>query len=146
MKKYFKIILIAVVIGSLIAFFFYKDINNEVKAITNKDETIYLFQAGIFKNYENARSFADNFFASIVYQDGEYYRVIIGISYTMDVKVKLEEYFHNKNIEYYLKTCHINKEFIEKIKNYEKILLKSQKDEVINNIINSTLKLFVTYN
>lgn len=146
MKKYFKVIVIAVIIGSVIAFLFYKDIKEEVKAITNKDEQIYLFQAGIFKNYDNAAYLAKSFNASIIYQENDYYRVIIGISYNIEAMQKLEAYFNDKKVEYYIKKCHINSDFIKYIKTYEEILLKSEHDQVIDNVLNTILKQFLTYN
>jgi hypothetical protein len=40
----------------------------------------------------------------------------------------------------------VNKDFIDKISNYETIILKSEKNEVIDNVNNSILNIFSSYN
>ena len=66
MKKYLKILGVAVIIGGVIAYFFYYDINKEVRAISKKEEIVTLFQTGVFKDYNNATSFAATFPSSYV--------------------------------------------------------------------------------
>ena len=145
MKTYLKIIIGAILIGSLFAYLFYKDISSEVSAITNKEYEITLFQAGVFKYYDNAQLFQENFDTSIIYEDDDYFRVIIGIAYHEENKIKLENYFTNKNIDYYEKKIKMNEEFINNLTNYELVLIKSNEDKVINNINNSMLQLFLSY-
>ena len=103
MKKYLKILGVAVIIGGVIAYFFYYDINKEVRAISKKEEIVTLFQTGVFKDYNNATSFAATFPSSYVYKDSEYYRVIIAVCYHKETKLKLETIFNSEEIEYYEK-------------------------------------------
>lgn len=145
MKKYLKILLVSSFIGGALAYLFYKDINKEVRALSKKEEVITLFQVGVFKDYNNALEFSNTFASSIIYSDNEYYRVIIAISYHEDVKTKLEIYYTNKEINYYLKEVRVSKDLINKINNFESIILKTHKDEVIDNVNNSILKLFLSY-
>lgn len=146
MKTYLKIILGAVVIGGVFAYFFYKDINASVRAITNKENNLSIFQVGVFKSEENAINYQSNLPNSIIYQDDSgYYRVIVGVAYHEENKVKLEGYFSNKGIEYYIKEIKVSDEFIEKLSNYETVIIKSDKEEVIDNINVAMLKLFLTY-
>ena len=119
MKKYLKILGVAVIIGGVIAYFFYYDINKEVRAISKKEEIVTLFQTGVFKDYN---------------KDSEYYRVIIAVCYHKETKLKLETIFNSEEIEYYEKEMRVNKDFIDKISNYETIILKSEKNEVIDNV------------
>ena len=146
MKKYLKILGVAVIIGGVIAYFFYYDINKEVRAINKKEEIVTLFQTGVFKDYNNATSFAATFPSSYVYKDSEYYRVIIAVCYHKETKLKLENIFNSEEIEYYEKEMRVNKDFIDKISNYETIILKSEKNEVIDNVNNSILNIFSSYN
>lgn len=145
MKKYLKILLVAGICGALIAFFFYKDINKEVRAITKKEEVITLFQVGVFKNYQNAQKVADTYPVSYIYKNEDYYRVIISLSSLKDNIIKLENIYQNKEINYYKKEIKVTKSFIEKIASYESILQKSYNEEVINNLESSMLSLFDTY-
>lgn len=145
MKKYLKILGVAIIFGGLLAYLFYYDINKEVRAISKKEEVVTLFQVGVFKDYNNATFFSKTFPSSLIYKDNNYYRVIIAISYHEETKLKLESIYQNNEIEYYEKEIRINKDFIEKISNYESIILKSNKDEVINNVNNSILNIFSSY-
>lgn len=145
MKRYMKFIVFAVFVGCLIAFLFYQNINQEVRAIAKKEEIINLFQVGVFKNEGNAHKFAKTFESSLVYQDNEYYRVIIAISYHKEVSAKLEALYKGKELNYYIKEYRVNKDFIKKIDSFEKILLKSNNEDVIYNVNNSILSLFDSY-
>jgi len=145
MKKYVKFLFIAVFVGIILAFLFYKDITKEVRALTKKEEIISLFQVGVFKNENNATNFANTFSSSIVFKDGDYYRVIIAAVYHEEAKKKLEAFFSLEEINYYLKEVRVNKSLIKDIENFEKIILKSDNKEVINNVNNSILSLFSTY-
>lgn len=142
MKRFLSIIIFALLVGTILAFFFYKDINEEVKAIAKKEELVTLFQVGVFKDKDNASKFANAFTSSYIYEDNTYYRVIIGISYHKEVRLKLEDIFLNEGIEYYLKEVRVNKDLIVKLNNYETILLKTNKKEVVYNILNSMLELY----
>lgn len=144
-KKYLKILVFAICLGGIIAYFFYKDINKEVKAITKKEEIVNLFQVGVFKSYNNALEFSKVFNSSYIYENDGYYRVIIAASYSKEALVKLESLYKNKDINYYLKEIRVNKKFIEKLKNYEKVIIKSNKEEIIDNVNNSVLNLFDSY-
>ena len=56
MKKYFKLIIGAILLGALFAYLFYKDINKEVIALEKEKDNIYLFQVGVFKNLDNEKN------------------------------------------------------------------------------------------
>ena len=139
MKPYIKVLIAAVIIGVLIAVFFYKDIKNEVIAITNNASEISLFQVGVFKVYDNALNFSEFFENSLIYEDNGLYRVIIGASYHVEAKIKLEQYFTNQNITYYIKDLKVNQDIIDKISNFELILIKTESSEVINSLNKSIL-------
>ena len=112
MKPYIKVLIAAVIIGVFTAFFFYNDIKNEVIAITNNDSEISLFQVGVFKVYDNAINFSESFENSLIYEDNGLYRVIIGASYHNEAKIKLEQYFTNQNITYYIKEIKVNERLL----------------------------------
>lgn len=139
MKPYIKVLIAAVIIGVLIAIFFYKDIKNEVIAITNNDSEISLFQVGVFKVYDNALNFSESFDNSLIYEDNGLYRVIIGASYHNEAKIKLEQYFTKQNITYYIKEIKVSDAFIKEITNYELVLIKCESDEVIKSLNKSIM-------
>lgn len=139
MKPYIKVLIAAVIIGVLIAVFFYKDIKNKVIAITNNDSEISLFQVGVFKVYDNALNFSESFENSLIYEDNGLYRVIIGAAYHNEAKIKLEQYFTEQNITYYIKEIKMSDSFIEEITNFELILIKTESFEVINSLNKSIM-------
>ena len=145
MKSYIKIVLGAIIIGGFCAYFFYKDIKKDVVALTIHENLLNLFQAGVFKNLDNAKNYQNNFDYSIIYENNNYYRVIIGISYHEENKIKLENYFNNKNIKYYIKEIKVNDDFLEKIANYETVMIKTNSDEVIKNLNKNMLDLLNGY-
>ena len=145
MKSYIKIVLGAIVIGGVCAYFFYKDIKKDVVALTTHENSINLFQVGVFKSVDNAKNYQNNFDYSIIYENSDYYRVIIGVSYHEENKIKLENYFNNKNIKYYIKEIKVNEGFIEKIANYETVMIKTSNDEVIKTINKNMLDLLNGY-
>ena len=145
MKTYLKVAIGAVIIGGVFAYFFYKDISKEVIALTNKNYEVNLFQVGVFKNQDNALNYQDNFESSIIYENGDYYRVLVGIAYHEENKVKLESFLTNKGVDYYIKKVKMNEEFIKSLENYETVILKTDKEEVINNINKAMLELFLEY-
>lgn len=143
MKKYIKILLFSSLIGFILAYFFYKDIKKEVQAISSGEEMVTLFQVGVFKDYDNALKLSKTYPSGAIYSDNDYYRVIISLCYNLDVKKKLENYFTSKEITYYLKEIRVSKKLIDDITTYETIVLKSDKPEIIDNINNSVLNLFL---
>ncbi len=132
-------------IGGIFAFLFYKDIKKEVVALTTKENTISLFQVGVFEQIENAKNYQELYAPAIIYNTDNYYRVIVGISYHEENKVKLESYFTNKGIKYIIKEIKVSDDFIKKMENYEVILIKTNKNEVIDNINESMLNMFLGY-
>lgn len=145
MKKYLKILLVATSIGVILAYLFYKDIKDEVKAITNKEEVLTLFQVGVFKNYNNALEYSTNYSNTYIYYDNEYYRVIINALHNKDVIKKEEDIYKKKNITYYLKEIRVKKELIERLDKYEEVIRKTNKEEVIDKINKSILDIFKEY-
>lgn len=145
MKKYAKVIVVAIVIGGILAFLFYRDINEEVKAITKKDDIVYLFQVGVFKNQDNALNMAKTFDAAYIYNNDGYFRVIIAVAYQEETLMKLEAFFNSQEIDFFIKEQKMNKKFIEELTAYEKVLIKSEKETVINSINKNILNIFSSY-
>ena len=54
---------------------------------------------------------------------------------------KLESIFNEDGISYYIKEVRVTKTVVDSFKEFEPIILKSNKKEVIYSVINSMLKL-----
>ena len=80
--------------------------------------------------------------SSIIIKDKEYYRVIIAIAKNESSIIKLKDYFDEQKIEYFLKKETLNdKNFLNKLKEYEE-LLNSSKKETYSTIIKNILKTY----
>ncbi|MDE6284544.1 MAG: hypothetical protein K2M17_02265, partial [Bacilli bacterium] len=130
MKTYLKVVIGAVIIGGIMAFFFYQDIQKEVIAITKTEDIVYVFQAGVFKSLENAQNKQQEYAASGILKDNDLYRVIIAV--TRDNKEKLEHYFQEQGIDFYIKEISRERVFLEKLQNFDHVIEKSTKESVIN--------------
>ena len=145
MKKYTKILIGASILGVILAFFFYRDINKEVKAFTSKEDIIYIFQAGVYKNLDNAKNFTKTIPPSIIVEDDGYFRVYIGVVYSTDAKEKLKTFFDNLHINYYIKEKKVSNSLTQELSNYESALIKQTKNEVIENINKGMLNKLLEY-
>ena len=67
------------------------------------------------------------------------------MSYHEENKIKLESLFIEKGITYYLKTIKVNEKLIEELENYEVVIIKSNKEEVIESINKNMLNLLKGY-
>ena len=144
MKKY-KILLGAILIGCLIAFIFYKDIKKDVIAITNNQDTIYLFQVGVYENINNAYNKLNEYCTNNMFYQDNYYRVISAICYSQDTCNILKNFFNNMKINYYLKKYIVSDDLIKELIINEQIINKTTNKDVINNIINKNNTLFIEY-
>lgn len=142
MKKILITILISISIGSIFAVVIYKKTNNKIEVAINNDNSITLFQVGVFKSEENAENFMKNYQSSLIIKDNEYYRVIIAILATQEAINLEKKYFDSLNIDYYLKKVVIgDNKFITKLKEYEKLIISSNSD-TYNTVNNEILKLY----
>ena len=141
MKKYFKYFLGAILVGSILAFFFYKDIQKEVIALDTNEDYVNVFQVGVFKNEENAKSMAQSYSLGTIYKDQDYFRVFIGV--TINNSSKLEEYFTELGYNFYLKKVRISDEIFQKIKTYDEVLGKSNKAKTISILLKEMNALFL---
>ena len=82
------------------------------------------FQVGVFSNYDNASRVAlrNN---GVVINDGDVYRVYVALLTDDEVIKKLESYYKEIGLNYYLKDITVNNKFTDSINSYEKMLLKS---------------------
>ena len=142
MKKVFITILLSIAVGGIFAFIIFKNINNEVDLVLKEENIITFFQVGVFKNEDNANSFMEKYSSSIIIKDNEYYRVIIAILQNNEAIKKEQDYFDSLGITYYLKKESISDEkFLNKLKEYEKLLLASSV-KTYTTINSNILKLY----
>ncbi len=135
MKKTIIVIFCAIVVGSICAFIIFNKValKNEIK----KNESIAkAFQIGAFTNYDNAKTIAERN-NGIVIEDTGIYRVYVSILSDEEAIAKLEEYYNEIGLNYYLKDLIVGKEYINSIVDEQNLLKNSSHDTyvVLNNSI-----------
>ena len=142
MKKILITIIGALSIGGIFAIVIFKNIDKDVELAIKTEDVVTFFQVGVFKQEENALNFMKKYNSAIIIKDQDYFRVIIAILINNEAIEKEKAFFDSLGIEYYLKKENINNEkFINKLKEYEQLLISSS-DETYNTINKKILKLY----
>ncbi len=97
----------------------------------NEPVSLYVLQIGVFESYENALQKQKEFPTSIIYNDSNFYRVLIGASTSLESLDKVKKILDEKNIYYYEKE--ITDVFLEKeiVSSYNLLLEQANEKESI---------------
>lgn len=97
---------------------------------------LFVLQTGVFKNLENAIESQKNISNSIIYQDQNQYRILVGASLSEENLQKIEQVLLEDNIHYYKKKLSVQVDselfykynlMLEKTKDKETIVLLNKK-------------------
>lgn len=144
MKKYFLTISISLIIGFFLSFFLlnqYKDYTGI--AVYNEGEEYIFLKLGTYNSKEEMESNAINLENYVYRKDDDKYSMYVGITKNKDNAVKMKNYYESKKLNVEEKTFYIsNKKFNESIENLDNILINSNDEVVINEIINQGLNKY----
>lgn len=144
MKKYFLTISISLIIGFFLSFFLlnqYKDYTGI--AVYNEGEEYIFLKLGTYNSKEEMESNAINLENYVYRKDDDKYSMYVGITKNKDNAVKMKNYYESKNLNVEEKNFYIsNKKFNESIENLDNILINSNDEVVINEIINQGLNKY----
>mgnify|MGYP004634031775 FL=1 len=135
MKKKILIILIAIVVGAVLAL---PTLSMSSKD-SSKKENMFVLQLGIFKNYDNAFEKKQSVKGSIIYQNKDVYYVLAGVSKEETGLYKIEEYLKKENISYYKKQMTISYD-ADNLEKYNLLLQKTSDVETIKTLNEKVLK------
>ena len=142
MKENVKLFLIALVLGMVIAFFLSFKFKDQVAFAINPSVTY--FYVGSYNSLEAATNLSQHYSHSVVYQDGDIYKVVIGVYRDNNVIDLMSSYFANKGVSFERKSIGVDNSFLSEIKNYE-LLIKSSEASYYESINASILNLFREY-
>lgn len=144
MKKYLTTIIISLIIGFFLSYFLLKQYNDYNRiAVYNEGYEYYFLEYGTYKNKQELETSAINLENYIYRKDKDIYYMYIGITKNKDNASKMQQYYKNKNYEVTTKTFFIsNEKFSEIIDNLDNILVNSNDEVVINEIINQGLNKY----
>ncbi len=126
MKKKLLIVLCALLVGGVSAFYLF----NKVVVKKDNDDGYVMakaFQIGAFTKYDNAVRVAD-LHNGVVISDEAVYRVYVAVLNDPDAVLKLQKYYEEIGLNYYLKDVLVSSKFVKDIKISEEMLNKSSSD------------------
>lgn len=141
MKKYFIVVILALITGSLMAFFTFNSKN--VNAYSKKEA--YLFQVGVYKNENNALFCAQNFDSFIIIKENKFYHVYTHIFVDYNLVNKVKEYYEQNEINFYVKRLEIDDNLYEQLYEYQELLINTSDLEVINKFSQNLLNIYKNY-
>lgn len=142
MKKYFILIMISIIIGFLLSFFVinqYQD--NRGIALYKEGEELFFFKYGEFKSKEEMENSTISLENYIYKKDNGVYKVYIALTKNKDNIGKIKKYYDKYDLEvenFYI----VDSNLIKKIENLDNILVSSNDDMVIGEIISQGLKCY----
>lgn len=126
MKKVLIIGLVAILIGSGLAYFMFNKIVFKDEDVLDT-KAVNAFQIGVFSNYDNALKVADRN-NGIVIMDNNLYRVYVAILSDKEAIKKVSNYYEKIGLNYFLKEINVSKEFVKEIKEDEELIKKSSSE------------------
>ena len=139
MKKNIFLVLFSIASGIIVTFF----ILNKEQIYSKEEYLVYAFQTGAYETRENAYKMVEKIPSGIIVPEDNYYKVYAAIFKDIDIVNKMVVYLENNNINVYLKTIQVNKDFYHNLENYEKIINSSDEASVYNKVNQSILNLYL---
>lgn len=122
-----KTILVAFVLGATLSGVAIYSLQEKFELFSEKN-TITAFQVGVYKTKENAEKISKQYPDSILIQDGEYYRIYVGVAKDKNCEDFLESYFVKQNMNVYPKQIEVTKDYYNEMEFYEKNASKENEE------------------
>lgn len=133
-----KIILILLALSLCFSFIIYKCYTKTTK----KETSIYLIQAGAYKDYNNLSKATKNYENYIIRKEDDLYKIFIGVTKDEDVYSKLTS-IYLKDKENYKKVLKVtNEEFEQNLTTYDKLIKNTDNLQNINTVVKASLREF----
>lgn len=136
MKKTILTICFAFLLGIILSCLTLYQLKDKLN-FPDKDNSVTAFQVGVYKSLENAKVASTNHPGSIIVEDGDYYRIYIGIAKGSDWESTLESYYQSKNVTVYPKEIKVTSSFYKELSKYESIIPET--DSSIYDQLNSEI-------
>ncbi len=144
MKKYLLIIMVSLIVGFLLSNYVLRQYDEyQGIKVYNNGEMLYFIEYGVFDNYEELENNTINLENYIYQIDNNKYYVYIGITKDNEVLDKITKYFKNLNYDTKTKEFYItNDKFIKAIENNDAVLLLTDDNVVIGEVISQGLSTY----
>lgn len=139
MKKKILLAIFSVGAGMAFTFFFL----NKENTFAKEEYLIYAFQVGAFEKYDNAVNLSNLLPSSIIKKEDNLYKIYVAMYKDIDIVNKMIVYFENNNINIFLKSLSVSKNFYNDLLNYETLIKNSEDTNVYNKVNQSILNLYL---
>lgn len=145
MKKYIFPIFLSLLVGILTTKFMFNQYTDKqtLKSVFNDGENLFFIQQGIYSSVESIKQNVKGFNNYIYTLLNDKYYVFIAITKSEDVMKKIQDFYKQKGYITYVKEFSVkNSDFLSIIENYDTVLLETDDDIVIENIINKVIEKY----
>lgn len=139
MKKNIILVLFSLISGVLFTIF----ILNKENIYAKEEYLVYAFQVGAYESIDNARDMISKLPSGISIKEDNLYKVYSAMYKDIDLVNKMITYFKANNINIYLKTINVSKDFYYILDNYEKIISKTDDTNIYDKINQSILNTYL---
>lgn len=139
MKKNIILVLFSLISGVLFTIF----ILNKENIYAKEEYLVYAFQVGAYESVDNANDMISKLPSGISIKEDNLYKVYSAIYKDIDLVNKMITYFKDNNINIYLKTINVSKDFYYILDNYEKIISKTDDTAVYDKVNQSILNTYL---
>ena len=139
MNKNIILVLFSLISGVLFTIF----ILNKENIYAKEEYLVYAFQVGAYESIDNANDMISKLPSGISIKEDNLYKVYSAIYKDIDLVNKMITYFKDNNINIYLKTINVSKDFYYILDNYEKIISKTEDIAVYDKVNQSILNTYL---
>ena len=144
MKRMLIPVISAVVIGFVLAKLVFNQYETEqITTVFNEREEINLIQVGVYSNKDIMEENTKNFNYYVYSIEDNLYHVYVGITLDDNNLKKLENYYKKLGYDVYVKKVKVdNREFIDVLKQYDKLLKRIHDDESLKDVNEKVLQKY----
>ena len=139
MKKNIILVLFSLISGVLFTIF----ILNKENIYAKEEYLVYAFQVGAYESIDNARDMISKLPSGISIKEDNLYKIYSAMYKDIDLVNKMITYFKDNNINIYLKTINVSKDFYYILDNYEKIISKTDDTTIYDKVNQSILNTYL---
>ena len=141
MRKYLFPVSVSLILGISMAYFIIKQYESlPALAVSSDAESLFYIQRGVYSDMDNMKNNMKDFTNYIYNVEENQYYAYIGITTSKENALKIQNYYKSLGYDTFLKEkVTDNKDFINILKQYDELLVKTDDNESIKVICNQVL-------
>ncbi|MEG2311497.1 MAG: hypothetical protein RSB72_02230 [Bacilli bacterium] len=144
MKRFLGPIILAVITGFVMAQLVFSQYEKpQLQTVFGENEKVNIIQLGVYSSKENMQINTKDFAHYIYNKNNGMYYVYVGMTNENKNVIKLKEYYKQLGKDIYIKQINIsNEKFLNILKQYDELLLKTEDKQTIKTIQSKVLKKY----